>query len=164
MKKDAFTLVEVMAIIIIISLVAVITVPNIQTVINDSKVNACKSQVDYIEKAAQRYVADVVASGNNVPTCVSISKLNSEGYLGANYIKNPLNNENIEGFVKIEPNDSSYTYKFNNENVCDSNNNISISDVCLDEQNSEESSLDSDLENTAENPEQSDSEENSFGA
>ena len=121
MRKNGFTLVEILAVIIIIGLVAVITVPNILNVVQVSKVNACKEQLNYLKKAAQRYVTDLVADGDSVPNSVSISQLYNANYLSKKNIKNPVtgNDFALNYAITITGSNGSYSYSFD-KTVCNS--------------------------------------------
>ena len=58
MNNKAFTLVELLAVIIILGLLVTITVPNIMNAIDISREKSYNSQVEEIEKAAERWAVD----------------------------------------------------------------------------------------------------------
>ncbi|MBQ9011785.1 MAG: type II secretion system protein [Bacilli bacterium] len=120
MNKKAFTLVELLAVLVIIGIIALITVPVIQNVINDSKVKACNQQLYTIKKAAQNYVTDLIANGQDVPTSVSISTLYTNGFLDDLDIKNPVTGEAFGSDFSVSitsSDDMHYKYSFEND-VC----------------------------------------------
>ncbi|MEG0266852.1 MAG: type II secretion system protein, partial [Bacilli bacterium] len=59
MKKNAFTLIELISILTLLGLIAVITVPIMSNTINKSKDKSLKEQENIIEKAAKKYALDI---------------------------------------------------------------------------------------------------------
>ena len=58
MNKKGFTLVELVATIALLGIIAIISFVSINGVINQSKVDNCKSLVGNIKSAAKEYVSD----------------------------------------------------------------------------------------------------------
>ena len=56
-KKNGFTLVELLAVIIILALILALIVPKVFKTIDDSKVRSCNIQLEYIKDAAATYFA-----------------------------------------------------------------------------------------------------------
>ena len=86
MKNKAFTLIELLAVIVILGLLATITTPNIINAINVSREKTYSRQISLIEEAAERWAVDnmQIASSKNK---ISVSELKTEGYLNnRNYI------------------------------------------------------------------------------
>ena len=114
--KKAFTLVELLAVIIIIGLISLIVVPKVINIIADSKNKAYNNQVDRIEKAANLYVTenpyDVTFTGGKA--YVTLSNLIDNGYLEAPII----NQKTGESFdlddtvVEITKTDEKYSFDF----------------------------------------------------
>ena len=83
-KQNAFTLVELLAVIVILAIVLIIAVPGVLSIINKTKDSAYDRQVDMIKDAAKNYVTanTVTWSGDNPKsTLVTLNMLQSGGYL-----------------------------------------------------------------------------------
>ena len=119
MNKKAFTLIELMAVIVVLGIVALIAVPVISGTLKDSKEKIYEEQVRRIEDAAKKWGVDNIYDDNENEYYVSLSELISEGYLeGANQIKNPIDNTTMDGCVIIsyEQDYNQYTYEYEEEN------------------------------------------------
>lgn len=109
--KKAFTLIELLAIIIIIGLIALITIPKINTTVKDSKKNIYESSAAALEREADIFYAH--------------KKMNQGGFDGCEYNFETENNtcEGFEfkgkkpdsGVLKVYSNgDIAYSVQFNN--------------------------------------------------
>ena len=87
MKKEqnAFTLVELLAVIVILAIVLIIAVPGVLSIINKTKDNALDRQLDMIKEASRLYVTsdnDVTWVGqDSKTTTVVLDTLKAKGYL-----------------------------------------------------------------------------------
>ena len=80
-KKNAFTLIELLAVIAILAIILVISIPKILDVIETSKINTLKNTVKLIADSAEKKYTENEAFGEeNEITCDSVSKLNKEDY------------------------------------------------------------------------------------
>ena len=80
-KRNAFTLIELLAVIVILAVILVISIPKILDVIETSKINALKNTVKLIADSAEKKYTENEAFGEeNEITCDSVSKLNKEDY------------------------------------------------------------------------------------
>ena len=80
-KRNAFTLIELLAVIAILAIILVISIPKILDVIETSKINALKNAVKLIADSAEKKYTENEAFGEeNEITCDSVSKLNKEDY------------------------------------------------------------------------------------
>ena len=80
-KRNAFTLIELLAVIAILAIILVISIPKILDVIETSKINALKNAVKLIADSAEKKYTENEAFGEeNEITCESVSKLNKEDY------------------------------------------------------------------------------------
>ena len=96
-KQNAFTLVELLAVIVILAIVLIIAVPGVLSIINKTKDSAYDRQVDMIKDAAKNYVtANTIAwSGENTKnTLVTLDLLQAGGYLDKK-ILDPRNKKEI---------------------------------------------------------------------
>ncbi len=80
-KKNAFTLIELLAVIVILAVILVISIPRILDVIETSKKDSFKSTAQLIaDSAEKKYVTNKLNNIDEVITCDSVSKLNKEDY------------------------------------------------------------------------------------
>lgn len=92
MKRRGFTLVEVLAVIVILSILAVITIPKIQEMIEDSRQSAYELAVARLEDKAYQYLLDNNLDSEitaTTPVDVYVSDLIDAGYLDLEDIKDP---------------------------------------------------------------------------
>ena len=90
MNKKGFTLVELLAVVVILAIIAIIAVPLILGVIESSKKGAFKDSVYGLLEAGDIYVASSDINENEVGEVISLKSLN---------IKNK--NQFVSGFTKI---------------------------------------------------------------
>ena len=90
MKKNGFTLVELLAVITILSIVSLIAVPSINRSIQASRQNAYDAQVKNLKTGAKEWGVDNIyslpADGSEIT--VDLKTLKQGGYVDSN-IKNP---------------------------------------------------------------------------
>ena len=92
-----FTLVELLAVIVILAIILIIAVPGVLSIINKTKDSAYDRQVDMIKDAAKNYVTanTITWSGENPKsTVVTLDMLQSGGYLDKK-ILDPRNKKEI---------------------------------------------------------------------
>lgn len=122
-KEKGFTLVELLAVIVIIAVIAAIVFPVVTKHIRTSKEKALAVQISEIIRAAKDWAIDNPDSLDKYhinPTYVSIhdlqtsQKANGETYLSAGVVKNPKTGEKMEGTVIItyDPEYSQYVYEY----------------------------------------------------
>ncbi len=104
MNNKAFTLIELIAIILIIGMLILITIPIIGDVIEHSKEQAHDEQVNKIEQAALSYATEntgtLFPDGINSVE-VNVETLQLEGYLPKTDIYSPLTVDIMDGCVTI---------------------------------------------------------------
>ena len=123
MNNKGFTLIELILVITLLGIIALIAVPTITGILNDSKQEVSKDQEKIIINAAKTYM---VNNSTKLPTekCyVSLETLNSEGILPKKDIKDPGNKNNtLNGYVIITFENNKYKYEYtsnpNEINVC----------------------------------------------
>ncbi len=103
MKKNAFTLVELLAVLSILSILIVIFVPSIINNYSKKKEESLETIYGIIEAAARNYVIDYDI---NSPSQIQLEDL-CKKYLECP-ITNPVTDEEISGYVNVENN----TYEF----------------------------------------------------
>ena len=98
MKNKGFTLVELLAVIVILAIVLIIAVPGVLSIINKTKDNAFDRQLDMIKEASRLYItsdSDVTWVGQDTKmTTVTLDTLKAKGYLDQK-IMNPKTKKEI---------------------------------------------------------------------
>ena len=80
-NKNGFTLVELLAVIVILAIILVIAVPKVMTVIEDSKKATLESTAKMIASSAEKQkVQNTVLGNTNAITCDSVAKINNLDY------------------------------------------------------------------------------------
>ncbi len=81
-NKKAFTLVELLAVIVILAVILVIAVPQVLDVIDSSKIGSLESSAKLIASTAEKKYAEYLALGKDTSTiqCSDVSKLNNKDY------------------------------------------------------------------------------------
>lgn len=117
--KKGFTLVELLAVIVILGIIAIIAVPTIFNLITDSREKLYDEQVFQIENAAKKWAVENISDDgtnneNHFVTDVSINDLIDTGFLENREIVDPRDNSTMNGCVKINYSKdyNQYTYKY----------------------------------------------------
>ena len=123
--KKGFTLVELVVVIVILSLIALIVYPSINSVIRSSREKAYNDQVAIIIKAAKQWGIDnpdLLPDYNgedNSKVYVSLSDLTK--YLGEDSVTDPRNKKKIlAGVVEISYSSGQYVYRYTEKESKDS--------------------------------------------
>lgn len=115
MKRNAFTLLELLAVITILGIIAVLISTTSIRLINNSKKSLYEEQVNTIEEAAKKWA---IANTGEMPmdssdeAKVDIIKLNTDGYLDSDQLTDPRDNTKLCGHVKITYNDNNNQYNY----------------------------------------------------
>lgn len=115
MKRNGFTLIEVLAVIIILGVVGLIVMPVVTNSLKESKDDLYEVQISNIREASKTWAADniyTLPTEINGSVIVTLETLQSEGYIDEG-IKNPKTDElfnNTETCVKVSYNGKKYTY------------------------------------------------------
>ena len=81
-KRNAFTLIELLAVIVILAVILVISIPRILDVIETSKKDSFKNAAQLIaDSAEKKYVENKLNNIDEEITCESVSKLSKEDYV-----------------------------------------------------------------------------------
>ena len=119
-KKNGFTLVELLAVIVILAIILVIAVPKVMSIIEDAKKGTLESTAKMIaSQAEKKKIENAVLENEGNITCESVVKLNDIDY---EYCS-----------IKFEDNTAKVTIlgsgKFEGLNVCDGTKKDSKADV-----------------------------------
>lgn len=121
MNKKAFTLIELLAVIVILSLLIVLVIPNIIGAIDESKANSYTFLIKEIENAAEEYAykEDLMKDVTNTNTVtITISDLIADNYFEYP-MTDPRSNETIAVtstiVLKLVGNKVEYTINLQNE-------------------------------------------------
>ncbi|MBQ2946714.1 MAG: prepilin-type N-terminal cleavage/methylation domain-containing protein [Bacilli bacterium] len=111
MNKKGFTLVELLAVIVILALLALLTSTAVTKLVRDAKNDLSETQIQLIKSAADTWVADNL---NKLPSSGGCGYLTLEDlkYYGLldNVILNPKNSEEIPNDLKIKITTTTSTY------------------------------------------------------
>lgn len=128
MKNKGFTLVEILAVITIIGLLALITIPTVDSIIRSSKEEAYEVQKDSILMGLKNWAASKTLTlpdtkGETLTT--TIGDLKEAGFLEVE-TKNPMNDLCFSNatILVITRTNNSYTYTFSDED------NINFTENC----------------------------------
>ena len=81
MKKNAFTLIELLAVIVILAVILVIAIPRILDVIETSKKDSFKNAAQLIaDSAEKKKVSDKLLGKDEEITCKDVAKINDDDY------------------------------------------------------------------------------------
>ena len=122
-KRNAFTLIELLAVIVILAVILVISIPRILDVIDVSKKDSFKSTAQLIaDSAEKKYVENKLNNIDEVITCENVTKLSKEDY---EYCFVKIDNE---GNAKVTIKGKG---KFKDLAICNgTKTNIKLSDTC----------------------------------
>ena len=113
MKKNGFTLVELLSIVVILGIIVVVALPQISGSIGSKKEKQYNKIVKIVENAGKVYLTE-----NGTMDSVSIDKLIKSDYLTSG-LKNPINNTPLTGCVKKITSDGVTKYKYEVDNCPD---------------------------------------------
>ena len=113
MNNKGFTLVELLAVIIILGLLLLITMISVNSILNSSKESLSETQKKRLEDAAEIYY---LSEGMNRDSkCVSIEYLVLKGYLNSDEVLDPKTREPLEGSIAITYDSNRYSYEFQDD-------------------------------------------------
>ena len=118
--KKGFTLVELLAVLVILSVVSMLVFPNVVKIIANSKEKLYQSQIRDIESIGKNFAmehTELLDSNHINPTYVTIDALKNAGYLEMDKISNPKTGEEINGCVRIDYNETNNQYHYNYEDI-----------------------------------------------
>lgn len=116
MKQKGFTLIEILAVIVILGIVVALFAPKVNSIIKNASKELEKEQINQIINATKKYA---VNNTNILPisgtTQITIQELINKGIIDNEKVINPKTKEELTGCVEITYNNNynqySYTYK-----------------------------------------------------
>ena len=118
--KKGFTLVEVLAVIVILGLLVVIISPVVNNLLGDSEDTLYQEQIDGIVKASKKYVVEhsELLPENGDSIAIYISDLIDNGAIDKDKVINPKTKEEMNGCVVVNYNESFNQYEYNYSEDC----------------------------------------------
>ena len=116
--KKGFTLVELLAVIVIIAVTSMIVFPTIGNIISKSKKSLHDSQILDIQKAAEKWAtenSEVLDEYHVNDIYISLKSLQDSNYLEQDDIKDPISRDDMNGCVRINYDLDSQSYKYTYE-------------------------------------------------
>ena len=111
--KKGFTLIEIIAIIILLSVIALITYPVINNLITESKEKLYEKQISELERLSNTWVTkntNKLKTEEGYTYDLSFEELNEQGFTSDEQIKNPKTGKNLTGCMKVTYNSSKNGY------------------------------------------------------
>jgi type IV pilus assembly protein PilA len=111
--RKGFTLIELIAVIVILGIIALIAVGSALNIFTKSKESLYNTQKEIIESAAKKWI---IANNNYIPSDgsnyeLTLSTLVTEGYLDDGDIEDPRTGDNINAYVNVYFDSASNQYK-----------------------------------------------------
>ena len=120
MKKKGFTLIEVLATVVILGILVLLTIPIISSNIQKTKTRAYESQVKAINSAARKYMTrntHLLPDENNPESIIQLVSIAVAGLIEDN-IENPLTGGTMNGCVKVSYNKNNEVYFYEYSDDC----------------------------------------------
>ena len=113
MKKNAFTLIELLAILVILSVLVIILIPTLKDSIDEAKKSAYDDQVNTITSAAESYfINSNFRVDSNTPKVMYLNDIVSSGYIDSKKLVNPVTEDTMTGCVLIKYYSNQYHYEY----------------------------------------------------
>lgn len=118
--KKGFTLVEVLAVIVILGLLVVIISPVVNNLLGDSEDALYDKQVDSIVKATKKYMVEhsELLPENSDSKAIYINDLINNGVIDKDKVINPKTKEEMNGCVVVSYNHEFNQYEYNYKDSC----------------------------------------------
>ena len=119
MNKKGFTLAELIAIVAILGAFALIVTISVGPTLKKSKTKLSEIQIQNIKDAAKMYYLNEGMNevDSNSKACVDVEYLIENDYIDKSQVKNPKDDSEILGSVKITYDSKKYKYEYQ-DNVC----------------------------------------------
>ena len=110
--KNGFTLVELLAVIMLLGIISLIAMPAVGKMLSRSRERALIGVKNELINVTKEYTADnldLLPSNDGEYICVSIETLENSSYISNDEVIDPTTNERLEGFIKV-----TYLSKYSN--------------------------------------------------
>ena len=121
MNKKGFTLVELLAVIVILSIITIVSFTIIFKLVSKSRDNIYEENIKLLEKAAEKWQLDHEdLVGTTTPYCLDVADIEKGGYISKDSLKDPrqTKSKKIEGYVKITYDTTYKQYEFEYVEQC----------------------------------------------
>lgn len=120
--NKGFTLVELLAVIIILGVLTLVTVVSVNPILKDAREGLSDAQINNIKESASLYYIKYGVGLDdfeleNPKDCINVSELIESGYIENDEVTNPKTGEKILGSVKVTYNSNNYIYEYQ-DNAC----------------------------------------------
>lgn len=117
--KKGFTLIELLGVIIVLSIIALIVTPIVQSTIKSNKASMCNNQIKSYERAAKNYTSSSIfkydcGGSTSKEYEITLSELMENGYIEDN-VTNPRGGTfagHVKLTVKCTGDNYKYSYKY----------------------------------------------------
>ena len=109
MNKKGFTLVELLAVIGVIIILALLLTPKITKILDNNRTKGYEEIETRIEEAAQKYILENYIDPSETSINISIEDLIAKNYIGE--VKDLKDNSNCTGYVTLDNLNTAYTAK-----------------------------------------------------
>ena len=116
--KKGFTLVELLATIILLGIIALIAYPMINDQLSLAREKAYTQTVESIEKAARMYGTNNFLGYSTIDQELSLDTLRNAGLLEETDIINPITDTRMTGCVKYNWNETNNMYNYRYDENC----------------------------------------------
>ncbi len=110
MRKKGFTLVELLAVIVVLAIILAIAIPSVLFIISNSRMNAFKNNGDMLKRATKTYYSvDGITLESGQTEVIGYTTIQDAGYISK--ITDPINNnECIHSKAYVKNNGGKYEY------------------------------------------------------
>jgi type IV pilus assembly protein PilA len=110
--KNGFTLVELLAVIMLLAIVSLVAIPAVGKMLSRSRERALDGVKDELINVTKEYTADnldLLPSIDGEYICVDIDTLKNSSYISNDEVIDPTTKKELEGFIKV-----TYLSKYSN--------------------------------------------------
>ena len=120
MKKNGFTLIEIIAVVVILGLILLIIVPNVNDILKRSKTTLNERQKELIISAARNWgMENLTSTSETMLEKITIKTLQDNGFLEDKEVKNLLDKSDLSSdtVICIQYKNSQYIYTYEEDEL-----------------------------------------------